>query len=291
MTKIIKVGYGKINPVKFGANLPLVFIGGPCAIESLDHALFMAEKIKKICDKVGIKLIYKSCYNKDCRSSSSSFHGLGLDDGLRVLDEVRNQFEVPVISDFSDAAWAKATGEVCDMVQIPAYLCRQTSILKAAAETKRPINLKKGQFMSPWNMKNSCRKLEAFGCDQILLTDRGTFFGYNMLINDMRSFPIMAETGYPVCYDATHSIQLPTSMGNISGGQREYIPHLTRAAAACGIDALFMEVHDDPPNALSDANTVLDIKYFEVVLAQAKTMHDAQRELKAKWGEDNVHPE
>ena len=133
MTKIIKVGYGKINPIKLGANLPLVFIGGPCAIESYDHALFMADRIKKICDKVGIKLIYKSCYNKDCRSSSSSFHGLGLDEGLKVLEQVRNQFGIPVVSDFSDAAWAKATGEVCDMVQVPAYLCRQTSILKAAA--------------------------------------------------------------------------------------------------------------------------------------------------------------
>ena len=221
MTKIIKVGYGKINPIKLGANLPLVFIGGPCAIESYDHALFMADRIKKICDKVGIKLIYKSCSNKDCRSSSSSFHGLGLDEGLKVLEQVRNQFGIPVVSDFSDAAWAKATGEVCDMVQVPAYLCRQTSILKAAAETKRPINLKKGQFMSPWNMKNSVKKIEKFGNKQILLTDRGTFMGYNMLVNDMRCFPIMLETGYPVCFDATHSVQLPTSMGNISGGQRD----------------------------------------------------------------------
>ena len=291
MNKIIKVGYGKINPVKFGANLPLVFIGGPCAIESLDHALFMAEKIKKICDKVGIKLIYKSCYNKDCRSSSSSFHGLGLDDGLRVLDEVRKQFEVPVISDFSDAAWAKATGEVCDMVQIPAYLCRQTSILKAAAETKRPINLKKGQFMSPWNMKNSVKKIEKFGNNQILLTDRGTFMGYNMLVNDMRCFPIMLETGYPVCFDATHSVQLPTSMGNISGGQREFIPYLVRAAVACGVNSLFMEVHDNPEKALSDANTVLDIKYLENILIQAVIVHETRLKINKKLGNDNVHKE
>ncbi len=291
MTKIIKVGYGKIKPIKLGANLPLVFIGGPCAIESLDHALFMAEKIKKICDKVGIKLIYKSCYNKDCRSSSSSFHGLGLDDGLRVLDEVRKQFEVPVISDFSDAAWAKATGEVCDMVQIPAYLCRQTSILKAAAETKRPINLKKGQFMSPWNMKNSVKKIEKFGNNQILLTDRGTFMGYNMLVNDMRCFPIMLETGYPVCFDATHSVQLPTSMGNISGGQREFIPYLVRAAVACGVNSLFMEVHDNPEKALSDANTVLDIKYLENILIQAVIVHETRLKINKKLGNDNVHKE
>jgi len=214
---------------------------------------------------------------------------LGLEEGLQVLSDVRTEIDVPVTSDFSDASWAKATGEVCDLVQIPAYLCRQTSILRAAAETKVPVHLKKGQFMSPWNMKNSCRKLEGFGCDQILLTERGTFFGYNMLINDMRALPIMAETGFPVCYDASHSIQLPTSMGNISGGQREFIPHLTRAAAACGIDALFMEVHDDPPNALSDANTVLDIQYLEVVLAQAKTIHNVKLELQEKWGVDSVH--
>ncbi len=291
MTKIIKVGYGKINPIKLGANLPLVFIGGPCAIESYDHALFMADRIKKICDKVGIKLIYKSCYNKDCRSSSSSFHGLGLEEGLKVLEQVRNQFGVPVVSDFSDAAWAKATGEVCDMVQVPAYLCRQTSILKAAAETKRPINLKKGQFMSPWNMKNSVKKIEKFGNKQILLTDRGTFMGYNMLVNDMRCFPIMLETGYPVCYDATHSVQLPTSMGNISGGQREFIPYLVRAAVACGVNSLFMEVHNNPDKALSDANTVLNIKYLENILTQAVIVHETKIKINKKLGNDNVHKE
>ena len=175
------------------------------------------------------------------------------------------------------------------MVQIPAYLCRQTSILKAAALTKRPILLKKGQFMSPWNMKNSVRKIESNNNFQILLTDRGTFLGYNMLVNDMRSFSIMAETGYPVCFDATHSIQLPTSMGDISGGQREFIPGLVRAAVACGINSLFMEVHDDPLNALSDANTVLDIKFLENILRQAKVMHETRLELFDKYGEDNVH--
>ena len=275
--------------IKIGNDGELVLIAGPCAIESYDHCMTMASLIGDICDKYNTKWIFKACYDKDCRSSPDSFHGLGLEEGLRILERVRNETGLPVTSDFSDPAWGSATGEVCDLVQVPAYLCRQTSILRVAAATGKPVHLKKGQFMSPWNMKNSCRKLEAFGCEDILLTDRGTFFGYNMLINDMRSFPIMAETGYPVCYDATHSIQMPTSMGNISGGQREYIPHLTRAAAATGIDAMFMEIHDDPPNALSDANTVLDIKYFEVVLAQAKAIHDSRRELKAKWGEDHVH--
>ena len=175
------------------------------------------------------------------------------------------------------------------MVQVPAYLCRQTSILKAAAATQRPIHLKKGQFMSPWNMKNSVRKIEAAGNSQIVLADRGTFFGYNMLVNDMTSLPIMARTGYPVSFDATHSIQLPTSMGNISGGQREFIPYLVRSASACGINALFMEVHDDPKNALSDANTVLDLKYLNVVLAQAKRCHETRLELLEEFGYDSVH--
>jgi len=286
---IIEVGYGSVNKVQIGAGLPLVFIGGPCAIESRDHALKMADLIGKICLRVGIQWIYKSCYDKDCRSAPDSFHGAGIDEGLKILSDVRSEFGVPVVSDFSDAAWAVATGEVCDLIQVPAYLCRQTSILRAAALTNKPVHLKKGQFMSPWNMKNSVRKLESFGCSQILLADRGTFFGYNMLVNDMTCFPIMARTGYPVCFDATHSIQLPTSMGNISGGQREFIPYLVRAAVACGINALFMEVHDDPKNALSDANTVLDIKYLENILSQAKIVHQTKLELIDKYGEDNVH--
>ena len=289
--KIINIGYGQVPKVSIGGRLPLVFIGGPCAIESRDHALMMAERIGKICKRLDMPWIYKSCYDKDCRSSPDSFHGLGVDRGLNVLTAVRQEFGIPVVSDFSDPAWGPATGEVCDLVQVPAYLCRQTSMLRAAAQTGRPVHLKKGQFMSPWNMKNSVRKIEAAGNDQVLLTDRGTFLGYNMLVNDLRCFPIMMETGYPVCFDATHSVQLPTSMGNISGGQREYIPYLVRAAAACGINALFMEVHDDPPNALSDANTVLDIQYLENILGQAKTMHEMRLELLEKHGEDNVHPE
>jgi 2-dehydro-3-deoxyphosphooctonate aldolase (KDO 8-P synthase) len=251
----------------------------------------MASTIGELCRRVGVPWIFKACYDKDCRSSPDSFHGTGLEEGLRILSDVRHEFGVPVVSDFSDPAWGRATGEVCDMVQIPAYLCRQTSILRSAASTGRVVHLKKGQFMSPWNMKNSVRKLEAHGSTQILLTDRGTFLGYNMLVNDMRCFPIMAQTGYPVCFDATHSIQLPTSMGNVSGGQREFIPSLVRAAVACGIDALFMEVHDDPANALSDANTVLDIRYLELILVQARALHELRLELLEKHGEDNVHPE
>ena len=289
--KSFTIGYGDVKTVNIGYKFPLVFFGGPCAIESREHAFKMAGEIGSICKRVDIPWVFKSCYDKDCRSSPTSFHGLGADHGLKILADVRNEFGVPVVSDFSDPSWGPATGEVCDLVQVPAYLCRQTSILRAAAETKRPIHLKKGQFMSPWNMKNSVRKLESFGCDEIVLTDRGTFFGYNMLINDPRCLPIMAETGYPVCYDATHSVQMPTSMGNISGGQRNFIPYLVRAAAANGIQALFMEVHDNPPAALSDANTVLDIQYLENILYQAKNMHEKRLEILEKFGEDNVHPE
>ena len=288
--KIVTVGYGDVKKVKIGGTLPLAFVGGPCAIENRDHALFMAESIAEICEKLDIPWIYKSCYDKDCRSSPKSFHGVGIDKGLKILSEVREMLKVPVVSDFSDSSWAAATGEVCDMVQVPAYLCRQTSILRAAAHTGRPILLKKGQFMSPWNMKNSCRKLEAFGNDRIILADRGTFMGYNMLVNDMTCFPTMRYTGYPVCYDATHSIQLPTSMGNISGGQREFIPYLVRSAVANGINLLFMETHDNPSKALSDANTVLDIKYLENVLYQAKKVHEMRLELFNELGPDNVHP-
>ena len=174
------------------------------------------------------------------------------------------------------------------MIQVPAYLCRQTSILLSAAKTKKPVLLKKGQFMSPWNMKNSVRKIQSAGNDDILLTDRGTFFGYNMLVNDMTSFPIMAQTGNPVCFDATHSVQLPTSMGNISGGQREFIPYLVRAAVACGVNALFMEVHNDPDNAKSDSNTVLDIKYLENIIFQARSFHEKKIQILEEIGEDNV---
>lgn len=288
--KNIKLKY-KNEIFNIGDNPDITFIGGPCAIESLDHSLFMAEAIDKICNKLNIKWVFKSCYDKDCRSSPDSFNGIGINEGLKILEKVKNNFGVPVTSDFSDPRWALATGEVCDIVQVPAYLCRQTSILKAAAETKKPVNLKKGQFMSPWNMKNSVKKLEYYGCSEIILTDRGTFFGYNMLINDMRSLPIMRETGYPICFDATHSVQQPTSMGNISGGLREFIPHLVRASCAVGINILFMEVHDNPKKALSDKNTVLNLQYLERILEEAKKINEISINLRRKFGEEYISHE
>lgn len=287
--KIIAGSDLSTRAVTVGKGEGLVFIGGPCAIENRDHALMIAREISEICCRLSVSWIYKSCYDKDCRSSTTSFHGVGIDAGLEILQEVRSEFGVPVVSDFSRAEDAPLLGEVCDMVQVPAYLCRQTHLLQAAARTGKPVHLKKGQFISPWNMKNSVRKIEEAGNERILLTERGTFFGYNMLVNDFRNLPIMADTGYPVCFDATHSVQMPTSMGTVSGGQREFIPHLVRAAAACGIDALFMEVHDEPPNALSDPNTVLDIQYLERILSQAIEVHNKRLELLDRWGEDNIH--
>ena len=288
-SKIIHVGGGDVSEIKIGGCEPLVFLGGPCAIESRAHALEMCRHIGEICDRLNIPWVYKSCYDKDSRSAVTSFHGVGIEEGLDILAEIRQSEKVPVVCDFSDANLANQTAQVVDFLQIPAYLCRQTHILTAAGKTGQPIHLKKGQFMSPWNMKNSVRKIESTGNEQILLTDRGTFFGYNMLINDYRNFPIMMETGYPVCFDATHSVQLPTSMGNVSGGQREFIPYLVRAAVGCGINALFMEVHDNPDEALSDANTQLNIRYLENILSQAKAIHETRLELAERWGDDIVH--
>lgn len=288
-SKIINVGGGDVSEIKIGGCEPLVFLGGPCAIESRAHAIEMCQRIGEICERVNMPWVYKSCYDKDSRSAVSSFHGVGIEEGLDILAEIRQSQKVPVVCDFSDANLANQTAQVVDFLQIPAYLCRQTHILTAAGKTGQPIHLKKGQFMSPWNMKNSVRKIESTGNEQILLTDRGTFFGYNMLINDYRNFPIMMETGYPVCFDATHSVQLPTSMGNVSGGQREFIPYLVRAAVGCGINALFMEVHDNPDEALSDANTQLNIRYLENILSQAKATHEIRLELAERWGDDIVH--
>lgn len=268
-----------VGGIPIGGTEPLVFIGGPCAIESRGHALQMADRIGDICGRVGISWIYKSSYDKDCRSSPESFHGVGLDDGLSVLQQVRDVYGVPVTTDFSDPAHARSVGAVVDMIQVPAYLCRQTRILRAAARTGKPVHVKKGQFMAPSNMANVVRKLEASGASEILLTERGTFFGYADLVNDFRGLAIMQATGYPVCYDATHSVQRPTSDGRVSGGNREFLPALVRAAVSFGVSALFMEVHDNPAKALSDPSTVLDVRLLEGVLREAKALHALRLDL------------
>jgi len=268
-----------VAQVRIGADQPLALIAGPCAIESESHSLNMAEAILNITSKLGIQLVFKSCYNKDCRSSIESFHGIGVEEGLGILQKVRDTFKIPVTSDVSNIEWIDATAAVVDMVQIPAYLCRQTHLLLAAGETGLPVHIKKGQFLSPWNMKNAAIKVASTGNRNILLTDRGTFLGYNALVSDMRCFRIMKETGFPVCYDATHSIQMPGSLGTSSGGQREFIPDLVRAAIAAGANALFIETHDNPAKALCDATTQLPLEYLEPVLQQAKAVYDLVADL------------
>ncbi len=276
---MIEVSIQSKENVIIGKKRPLTLIGGPCAIESEDHCMHMCDKIKAITNKLEIQFIFKSCYNKDCRSSIKSFHGVGLDEGLKILEKVKNSFEVPVTCDVSNIEWMETTAEVVDMIQIPAYLCRQTHLLLAAGKTGKPVHIKKGQFLSPWNMKNAVLKIESTGNKKMILTDRGTFFGYNMLVSDMRSIQIMSETGYPVCYDATHSIQMPGSLGTSSGGQREFIPGLTRASIAAGASALFIEIHDDPNKALCDATTQLQLDKLENLLYQAKKIHTAILDL------------
>lgn len=275
----VSVGRTDVKSVNISDGNSLAIIAGPCAIESMDHALFMAEKLLKITNKLGLSLIYKSCYDKDCRSSPDSYHGCGIDEGLRILESVRKGLGIPVVTDVSSEQDMSATANVVDMIQIPAYLCRQTHLLRSAGKTLLPIHVKKGQFMSPNNMRNSVSKILREGNDQIILGERGTFFGYGDLVNDFRSLDVMRSLGFPVCYDATHSIQRPTSTGSISQGDRKFIPTLVRAAAASGINALFLEVHDNPDNALSDPATQLPLDFFENILIQAKTFHEAHAEM------------
>jgi len=274
MIKDVEIGEKGVKKVVVGDSRPLTLIAGPCAIESEEHSLKMAEKILEITQKLGIQYIFKSCYNKDCRSSIKSFHGIGLKKGLSILRKVREQFKLPVTCDVSNVAWMEETSKSVDMIQVPAYLSRQTHLLLSAGKTGLPVHIKKGQFLSPWNVKNAVLKVESTGNKRILLTDRGTFFGYNMLVSDMRCFKIMKESGYPVCYDATHSIQMPGSLGTSSGGQREFIPDLTQAAVAAGVNAVFMEVHDNPADALCDATTQLPLKHLKPLLERINKIYN-----------------
>jgi 2-dehydro-3-deoxyphosphooctonate aldolase (KDO 8-P synthase) len=275
----VAIGGNGTKEVIVGEGKPLVLIGGPCAIESEKHCIYMCEKIISIVENLNIQFVFKSCYDKDCRSSMKSFHGVGVEEGLHILEKIRHHFGVPVTCDVSNVELMSMTAQVVDMIQIPAYLSRQTHLLRAAGDTGKPVHIKKGQFLSPWNMKNAVLKVESTGNKKILLTDRGTFFGYNMLVSDMRCFKIMRETGYPVCYDVTHSIQMPGSLGTSSGGQREFIPDLTRAAVGAGVNALFIEIHDNPSQALCDATTQLPLDKLEPLLSQANALYRLQQQL------------
>lgn len=262
----------KINitdTLSVGGDSKLALIAGPCVIESEYIVLKTAEGLKEITKQIGIPLIFKSSFDKANRSSINSYRGEGIEKGLKILSKVKDHFDVPVLSDIHDPGQAEIAGEVLDVIQIPAFLCRQTDMLIAAAKTGKPVNVKKGQFMSPWDMKNVVSKLEKSGHQKILLTERGVTFGYNNLIVDMRALPVMRSLGYPVVFDATHSVQLPGGEGEKSGGQREFIPSLIRGAVAIGIDVLFMEVHPNPDNAQSDGPNMIPLDRLEPILKMA----------------------
>lgn len=258
---------------------PFTLFAGPCAMESRDHALMMSGKIKEVTDKLGINLVYKSSFDKANRTSLNSARGLGLDQALPVFQEVKDTFGIPVITDVHTAAQCSDAAAVVDILQIPAFLCRQTDLLVAAAKTGKAINVKKGQFLAPWDMKNVAAKISNSGNENIMLCERGASFGYNTLVSDMRSLPIMAQTGYPVVYDATHSVQQPGGQGGTSGGDRTMVPYLARAALATGcVAAVFMEVHNDPDNAPSDGPNMVILDQLESVL---KPMMDIDAIAKA----------
>lgn len=267
----------EINPfsvgeVPFGTG-ELSFILGPCVVESYEHASMMARSIKEICERVGVKFVYKSSFDKANRSSIESFRGDGMDTGLDVLRRVKAEVGVPVITDIHEPWQAEPAAEVADILQIPAFLCRQTDLLVAAAKTGKAVNVKKGQFLAPWDAKNIVEKLQAAGCEKILLTERGASFGYNNLVVDLRSFPIMRSFGVPVVFDVTHSLQLPGGLGKATDGQAQYIEHFARAGVACGVDAVFMEVHNDPSKAPSDGPNQLPLARLEPLLTKLKKIN------------------
>ena len=262
-----------IKNVTFGGNT-LGLIAGPCVIESRSHSLKMANAIQEISQKVGIPFIFKTSFDKANRSTFSSYRGPGLDEGLSILSDVKNQTGLPILTDIHEASQANSVADVVDVLQIPAFLCRQTDILVVAAKTGKPVNVKKGQYLSPWDMKNVVQKLEISGCGTILLTDRGTQFGYNNLVADMRAIPIMQELNHPVIFDATHSAQLPGG-GTTTGGMRDMIPTLAKSAVAAGCDGIFMEVHDNVLEAKSDASTQWPLDKLESLLLELKAIKEA----------------
>ena len=263
--------------VKFGGG-GLSFILGPCVVESIDHAMFMAQAINDICTSVGVGFVYKSSFDKANRSSIESFRGGGMEFGLDVLRQVKAEIGVPVITDVHEPWQVEKAAEVADMLQIPAFLCRQTDLLVEAAKSGKAVNVKKGQFLAPWDAKNIVEKLQAAGCDKVLLTERGASFGYNNLVVDLRSFPIMRSFDVPVVFDVTHSLQLPGGLGKATDGQGQYIEHFARAGVACGVDAVFMEVHDDPSKAPSDGPNQLPLARLEPLLRKLKSIHELVNE-------------
>jgi len=270
MTQPVKIGGFSI-----GSGRPFALIAGPCVIENHETPYEIAARLKQLTDRLDIPYIFKASYDKANRTSIHSFRGPGITEGLKVLSRIRQELGVPVLSDIHQLADVEPAGRVLDVIQIPAFLCRQTDLLVEAAKTGKPLNIKKGQFLSPWDMTNVVEKIRHTGNNQILITERGAMFGYNNLVSDFRSIPIMQKTGCPVVFDATHSVQLPGGAGTASGGQREFAPLLARAAIAVGADALFIEVHPDPDQALSDGPNAIKLDDVEKLLIQLKNIQQA----------------
>jgi 2-dehydro-3-deoxyphosphooctonate aldolase (KDO 8-P synthase) len=272
----------KINQIKVGRDQPLTIFGGPCVIENQEMIFQTAETLQSICGKFPLQFIFKSSYRKANRTSLEGFTGLPFTEALKILKEVKNQYKLPILTDVHNELEAPIVGQVADVLQIPAFLCRQTDLLIAAGRTRKTVNIKKGQFVAPEDMSEAVKKVSSTGNKNILVTERGTFFGYRNLVVDMRSLVIMEKLGYPVIYDATHSVQIPGGLGTASGGQPEYILPLMRAALATGsVSGIFMEVHPDPANALSDAASQLPLKDISKILEQLVTLHDSVRNIDA----------
>ena len=267
----------EVGGLRIGGGAPFAVIAGPCQIESRDHALMTAEAVARAAEAAGRGFVYKSSYDKANRSSHETARGVGMDEGLRILSDVRAALGCPVLTDVHDAAQCAAAAEAVDILQIPAFLCRQTDLLLAAGRTGAAVNVKKGQFLAPWDMGNVAAKIASTGNERILLTERGASFGYNTLVSDFRALPIMAGTGYPVVFDATHSVQQPGGRGTTSGGQREFVAPLARAAVAVGVDAVFIETHEDPDNAPSDGPNMVPLSEFGGLLAVLARIEEAAR--------------
>ena len=268
-----------VGNVQVGNDLPLAVIAGPCALEGREHALEMSHALKEMADRLGLGLIYKTSFDKANRTSIGSPRGAGLDKALLIFAEIRERWGVPVLTDVHEPQQCTVVAEAVDVLQIPAFLCRQTDLIVAAAETGRAVNIKKGQFLAPWDMANVVKKCEAVGNRNLMVCERGASFGYNMLVSDMRALPILAQTGYPVVFDATHSVQQPGGQGTTSGGQREFVPVLARAAVATGVAAVFMETHQDPDNAPSDGPNMVHLKDMPALL---ETLLEFDRLAKAR---------
>ena len=277
MTKTSEISTGSLRSIAGG---PLFLIAGPCVIESEGHARTMAERIARIAAEAGVPYVFKASYDKANRSSVNSFRGPGLKEGLRILAKIKSDLKLPILTDIHEAAHAAPAAEVVDILQIPAFLARQTDLLVAAGKTGRVVNIKKPQFVSPWDMKNVVEKVESTGNRQIILTERGASFGYQNLVVDFRSFPILKKYGYPVVFDVTHSVQLPGGQGHASGGQPEFIEPLARAGVAAGLDGIFLETHDDPGKALSDGANALPLDQLAGLLSRLKEISTLVR----TWG-------